>query len=275
LLQLAQIMAWKANYAEAEKLTREATSIYHATLPDKHPDRVSADLDLGDLLYRIGNLGEALVLVRKVVEDQKDLFGTSNVRMMSTYDTLSKIEIALKQWDAAEKDARTGLAIAISALGKTNFNVGISHSSVANVLLKRKKYDEAEKEAHVSLTILQETASPDHQYTASAEYLLASALNGQHRFKEAEPMLRENMARWNRAQAPAWRTARTESALGVALLQLKKQPEAKQALMHAYEVLSAKDSGADADTIAVAKLRVDEYQHCVAEHRENSCSLSE
>lgn len=88
-------------------------------------------------------------------------------------------------------------------------------------------------------------------------------------------MLRENIARWTRAEAPAWRAARSESLLSNALLQLHNPKEAVAALNHSYEILSAKDSGADADTIATAKKRVDEFQRCVAEHRENNCQLSE
>ena len=136
------------------------------------------------------------------------------------------------------------------------------------------KFVEAENEARISLKILQATASPDHQYVASAEYLLASALNGQRRFKEAEPLLRENMARWTRAEAPAWRAARSESALGVALLQLKKPQDAKQALNNAYKVLSTRESGADPDTIAMAKKRLDQFHRCASDHHELDCQLT-
>jgi Flp pilus assembly protein TadD len=148
------------------------------------------------------------------------------------------------------------------------------HSAVANVLIKNKKYSTAEHEATTSLTTLKSVTTPDHQYVASAEYLLAISLVGQHHFKEAEPMLRENIARWNRTEAPAWRAARTESALGVTLLQLKNLPDAKQALIHAHEVLSAKDSGADMDIIATARKQLEQFKRCEAEHRLNNCEIS-
>jgi len=195
--------------------------------------------------------------------------------LIDTYDTLAKLHLAQSQLEMAEKDARAELSIATSNFGKVNFNTGMAYVSITNVLLKSKKFSAAESEARSSLKILQATASPDHQYIASAEYLLAVSLVSQHKNKEAEPMLRDNMARWSRAQAPAWRAARSESVLGNALLQLHKPKEASAALNHANEVLSAKDSGADADIIAVAKKRVDEFNRCVAEHRENSCQLSE
>ncbi len=275
LMCLAQVMMWQSRYSDAEKFNREAVNIYHITLPNRHPDRVNADLSLGELLYHRGMMSEALSLVSRALSDQISIFGNNNSQLINTYDALATIQVELHQYVAAEKSIREALFIAEKSLGPSNFITGIMHSSVANILLKLRKFNDAELEALASLKILQVTASPDHQYIASAEYLLAASLVGQHRVKEAEPMLRQNMARWIRAEAPAWRAARTESVLGVALTQLKKPKEAQQALTHAYQVLSTKDSGADMDTIAIAKKRVDEFQHCIAEHRENNCQLSE
>ncbi len=222
-----------------------------------------------------GKFPEAMILTTQVLADQQAIYGKESSRLIGTYDILSKIQIAQKLWDEAEHSTRIELTITEKNFGKENFDTGVTHNVVANALLQHKKFVEAEKEAQSSLKILQATASSDHQYIASTEYLLAAALVGQHRAKEAEPMLQENMARWTRAEAPAWRAARTESVLGIALTQLKKPKEAQQALIHAYQVLSTKDSGADTDTIAIAKKNLDELQRCVAEHRLETCELSE
>jgi len=165
------------------------------------------------------------------------------------------------------------VVIALANFGNNSFDVGIAHSSVANICLSRKKFLDTEKEARISLKILRAAVSPDHQYIASAEYLLATSLIGQHRAKEAEPQLRENMARWTRAEAPPWRAARTESVLGIALLQLKERQAAKQALIHADEVLSTKDSGALPDEIESAKKRLEQFQQCEKENRLNTCKV--
>lgn len=275
LTQLSEVFAWQADYPAAERYAREAVEILHTTLPARHPDRVNADLSLGDTLLRLGKFSEAELIVKTVLNDQVALFGEKSLRLTPTYDTLSKIQLALKEWDAAEASARKCLAIAVFRFGPGSFDTGIQHSVLAAVLLKRHRFNEAEKESSTSLKILRFTATADHQYLASAEYLLGASLVGEHKAKEAEPMLRENMARWARAEAPAWRAARTESVLGNALVQLHKPIEAAIALKHSYEVLSAKDSGSDADTVAVAKKRLDEFNRCVAEHRENHCKLSE
>ena len=274
LMQLAQVHIWQSNYVESEKLLREAVNIYHSTLPEKQPDRINADLNLADLLIMRGQLSEALSLITKGLADQRSVYGNDSPRLIGTYSSLSKVQLALRRLEDAENSARIELSIAEKNFGKLNFDTGVTHSTVASVLSRRMKFVEAENEARISLKILQATASPDHQYVASAEYLLASALNGQRRFKEAEPLLRENMARWTRAEAPAWRAARSESALGVALLQLKKPQDAKQALNNAYKVLSTRESGADPDTIAMAKKRLDQFHRCASDHHELDCQLT-
>jgi hypothetical protein len=134
------------------------------------------------------------------------------------------------------------------------------------------KYLQAETESRIALEILR-SSSPNHQYTASAEYLLSIALVGQFKSLEAESTLRQNISRWSRAEAPPWRAARSESILGIAQLQLHKPVEAKQHLLHANEVLSAKDSGAFPDEIIASRKRVEEFKRCEAAHRLDTCEI--
>ncbi|HVY24559.1 MAG TPA: tetratricopeptide repeat protein, partial [Steroidobacteraceae bacterium] len=274
LMSLAQTMIWQSRYAEAEPLVKEAQSIYRLKLPEKHPERLSADLSLCEILHHLGHDGDALKLANKVLLDQRAVFGENSSQLINTYNILSQIYLTTSRYRDAEQMAKQGLDIARHSLGNNNFMTGQMQSSVANVSIRRKEYAAAEHEASLSFKVLQSTASPNHQYIASAEYLLASALAGEYKSKEAEPMIRENMARWSRAEAPAWRSARSESLLGVALLQLHKPGEAKQHLLHADEILSAKDSGAIPDDIAIAHKRVEEFKRCEEKHQLSNCVLS-
>ncbi|MES1195603.1 MAG: hypothetical protein ABUL58_01500 [Steroidobacter sp.] len=166
------------------------------------------------------------------------------------------------------------MRIAEKNFGMMSVYAGAAHTSYAKVLLSQRKYAHAAKEAKISLDILTMKVHPAQQYVASAEYLLATSMVGEHHGNIAESMLRENIARWTRAEAPAWRAARTESVLGAALLQEHKSKEAKEHLIHANEVLSAKDSGAFPDDIAVAHKRLKEFKRCEAEHRLDKCELT-
>ena len=65
-----------------------------------------------------------------------------------------------------------------------------------------------------SLETYAKTLPPDHQYVASSEYLLGEVLLATNRLSDAEAMLTASMNRWKRTDAPAWRSARSASALG-------------------------------------------------------------
>ncbi|MGC3980698.1 MAG: tetratricopeptide repeat protein [Steroidobacteraceae bacterium] len=256
LISLAQTLGWKSELDEAIVNAREAAAIYHATLLEKHPDRVMTDYGLGELLYRRGNYDEAASLVQNALAIQKVLYGESNIKVADTLDTLSSIQQAQKNWNMAETSSRTALAISEKALGNDNIKTVYYRTSLVDLLIKRGKYSEAETQARSAYNALASSDSPNHQYLASAEYLLAEILVATKRDKEAEPLLRTNIGRWQQADAASWRVARSKNLLGEALLQLHKSDEGKALLQESYQALAAKDSGASKELIATAKNRL-------------------
>ncbi|MES1195604.1 MAG: serine/threonine-protein kinase [Steroidobacter sp.] len=94
-MQLAQVMIWDSNIDDAEKLIRKAINIYHATLPARHPDRILADLDFSDILLIKGEFPEALSIIKHGLDDQIAVYGNSSIRLLSTYDSLCKVQIDL------------------------------------------------------------------------------------------------------------------------------------------------------------------------------------
>ncbi len=256
LISLAQAFLWQGKTDQATQAAREAVSIYHSTLSEKHPDRVMADYALGEMLFLQGKFDEAAKLVSSALDSQKLLFGERNINVAGTLDTLARIYENQERWELAETTAKEALEITTSVLGDRNIGTAYYHSALADLLTKRKKYIEAEKSARTAVTILQSTASTDNQYLASAEYLLAEILVATRRSKEAEPLLRANIDRWRRADAPAWRIARSTNLLGEALLLLNRRPDGANLLRDSYQALSAADSGAPADVVATAKNRL-------------------
>lgn len=256
LINLAQVLGWKSELDEAISAAREAVAIYHATRKETHPDRVMTDYGLGELLYRRGNYDEAATLVQHALAVQEKLYGGSNIILAGTLDTLSSIQQGQKNWSAAEASSRAALSITEKALGSDNINTTYYRTSLADILIKRGKYTEAEKETKLARDILLSSDSPNHQYLASAEYLLAEVLVATKRSKEAEPLLRTNIERWQQADAPSWRVARSKNLLGEALVQLRKTTEGMALLQESYQALAAKDSGASAEVVAIAKNRL-------------------
>ena len=106
------------------------------------------------------------------------------------------------------------------------------------------------------MAIMQAIKSTDHQYMASAEYLLGEALVATRRNAQAEAVLRQNIQRWQQNKAPAWRVARSENLLALVLIQMNKMTDGKALLQSSYHALTAKDSGASDEAIAAAKARM-------------------
>ncbi|MES1146881.1 MAG: tetratricopeptide repeat protein, partial [Solimonas sp.] len=275
LMSLAQVLIWQGNYSHAEPIFRQVVDIYHQQLPNRDPDRMLADLSHAEALYYLKQFAEASTLANQVLFDQKTVFGNSNPQLINTYYILSELDLATGQTNAAEQAARKGLEIANNTLGDGNYMTAEMHSAVANVLIRKKQYGEAQTEAALSLKELQSELPPDHQYIASAEFLLAAALTGLHRNAEAASLLQTNIERWTRTGAPAWRAARSESLLGVILMRSGKVTEAGFALTHAFQMLSATNSGADDEAENAARKRLVQYKHCMNEHHLGNCQINE
>jgi tetratricopeptide (TPR) repeat protein len=168
------------------------------------------------------------------------------------------IQQSRKQWDAAEASAKEALAITMKASGTSNTNTAYYYTALADLYIKRNKFRDAEQSARSALSIFLSATDKNinNQHLASAEYLLAEVLVATNRSNEAEPLLRANIERWQQANAPAWRLARSRNLLGVALMKLRKTEEGKELLRQSYEALSAKDSSIPAEIVATAHERL-------------------
>ena len=135
-----------------------------------------ADYILGDLLFRQGKFEEAEPLVNQSLITQTLLYGEGNPVLASTIDTLALIQQGQGKMAAAEQSSRKALSITEKALGSDNINTVYYHSALADLLLKGKNYSDAEQHVRTAMSILVSTKSTDHQYMASAEYILADVL---------------------------------------------------------------------------------------------------
>jgi hypothetical protein len=88
--------------------------------------------------------------------------------------------------------------------------------------------------------------------------VLGEVLLATQRLSDAEAMLTASMNRWKRTGAPAWRSARSASALGEALNREGHSREAEKYLVQSFRDLTA-DARADTETRAKARERVTRF----------------
>jgi eukaryotic-like serine/threonine-protein kinase len=258
LLELSLVFMWMDDTTAVERVTRQAVDIFRLTAPDLHPDRVLAETRLGEALLMQNRVDEASELFESSLDKQRVLFGTDSRQVAEVLDSLSQIRRAQGQLAEAEQFAAEALSSMVNSMGAEHGYTPYFRTAYAAVLMRRGKYSEAETELRHSLDTLAKTRPPDHQYVCSAEHLLGEVLLETNRLNDAEAMLTAAMNRWKRTDAPAWRSARSASALGEVLHRQGRMREAETYLTRSYRELAADDS-ADRDVRIKARQRVERF----------------
>ena len=245
LTDLSNARAWRDDLVGAERAAQEAVSIYREAVPDLHPDRVKADFQLGEVLFLQGRMNDAAAVFERTLAAQRLLFGNSNFTVAETLDSLAKARLAQNNSAEAEQLAREAVDMNVRSRGEDHYSTGYLRTSLGQVLIRQKHFAEAEAELRMALDVFEKTLPPDHMYVASSEYVLGEALLKTDRYADAEAVLTASMNRLKRTNAPAWRIARSASALGEAVYRQGRINEAEKYLVDSYR---ATRSGADAMT---------------------------
>lgn len=253
LLELATVLLWEDELGTAEKTVRRAAEIYKSSAV-LHPDRITADYRLAEILFSQGRINEAAPLFERVLGAQRLLYG-SNGTVADTLGSLAQIRIAQNN----SKDAETLIQEALTAhkgSGSTPANkIGYLQTMLATIWMGQSKFTEAEILLRDTLDLFAKSLPPDHQYVASAEHYLGECLLENGKLVDAESILTAAMNRWKRTDAPAWRSARSANTLGEALFRQGRMQEAERYLVTSFQALNA-HAGADQDTKNKARERI-------------------
>jgi tetratricopeptide (TPR) repeat protein len=258
LRELSSVFMWNDDLPAAERAARESVKIFTATRQHGHPELVSAEYKLGEVLMLGGRFDEAAPLFESTLAAQTRLYGSTSPKVADVLESLANIRRVQGSLAEAEDYARRALQTRETALGREDMNTGYACTMLAVVLAERGKYEEAEQMARQSLVIFDKTLPPDHQYVAASEHVLGEVLLAKGELGAAESTLTAAVNRWQRTKAPAWRIARSESALGEAIYRQGRAAEAERYLTASYKVLAA-DGKADREARIKAQERVTRF----------------
>jgi serine/threonine protein kinase/TolA-binding protein len=255
LVDKAIAFLWKDDPVAAERSAREALDIYTVALPRLHPDRTSAQTQLGEALRLQGRLNEASVLLKESLVANRTVYGENNRRVADVLDSLAKIRRAQHDLKDAEDYAQQAVTVQTNAEGQDHWRTAYYRTSLAATQIERREYTEAEGHLRAAIAIYQKSLSADHPYVASAEHYLGDLLLKTNQLKDAEAVFMAAMNRSKRASEPEWRAARSASGLGEALYRQGRARDAEPYLVNSYRALSS-DRNADATAQATARERV-------------------
>jgi serine/threonine protein kinase/TolA-binding protein len=273
LAEISNTKVWSDDLAGAEKAGREAVAIYQA-VPPLHPDRVMAEYYLGDILFYRGNIDEASSLLEHVLDSQRQLYGADSRRVSETLASLAQVRVAQSKFREAEQMIHEALAVHTKSESTAYLQIGYLQTMLATVQMRQGKFGDAEQVLRDTLVLFSQHLRPDHQYIASAEHYLGEAQLAQHKYREAQIVLTAAIERWKRGGAPAWRSARSASALGEALNGLGRTDEAEQYLVDSYRELNS-DPGADRDSKRMARERVSKFYTALGQREKLNALLLE
>ena len=255
LVDKSTAFVWKDDFVAAERNARAAVEIYATILPPLHPDRTSAQSQLGETLRRLGRLDEASVLLKDALRANRTIYGDNGRPVADVLDSLAKVRWAQHDLIEAEQFAHEALETQIRAEGLDHWRTAYYRTSLGAIQIERKEYADAETQLRAAITTFQKVVPADHPYTASAEHYLGEALLRSNQLKDAEAVFMAAMNRSRRANEAEWRAARSASGLGEALYRQGRAVEAEPYLVNSYRTLSA-DRNADASAQAAARERV-------------------
>jgi serine/threonine protein kinase/Tfp pilus assembly protein PilF len=255
LADLGSLMLWKGDHVRAERYEREALAILQAQVSRTDPDYATTMGGLGQALLGQGKLDEAEKLLTETLDLYRLVFGEDNPRLAPVHGAFAKLYEQRGEYSKAINKVRDALAITRRASGERDFMVAYYLDLLANLELKGGQTTAALTDVRTALEIYRESLPPEHLYIASSEYLLGEIHLARNQAAQAVEPLRHSIAVATQAKdAPQWRAARSQSALGVALAQLGQHEEAEQLLLGSYRVL-ARELGAEDGLTRTARQR--------------------
>jgi eukaryotic-like serine/threonine-protein kinase len=256
LSEIANIHTWADDLTDAEAAAREAVDIYRDVV-ELHPDRVKANFILAEILMYQGRVTEAATIFERTLSAERILY-KSNSKVADTLSSLAQIRIAQGDTREAERLVREALAAHRDSGSTAYAKIGYLQTMLGTVLLKQSRPEEAEGVLRDTLDLFAKSLPSDHQYVASAEHYLGEALAANGKLADAEALFTAAANRWKRTEAPAWRAARSASALGEVLHREGRNAEAERYLTSSYHII-ASSPGADRETNDKALQRLSRF----------------
>jgi eukaryotic-like serine/threonine-protein kinase len=174
--------------SEAEPIFTEVLERKRRVLGEEHPETLTSMNNLGVLYRQQGRYREAEAVYTKVVDVQRRVLGEEHPNMLLTRNGLALLYERQGKNEQAEALYTEVMGVQRRVLGAGHPDtIGTSRNLAALHLLTR-KYVEAESLLR-DLVSLVEKDSPDSWQRFDLESMLGSALAGQARYDEAEPLL--------------------------------------------------------------------------------------
>ena len=193
LMHLADLLALRGNYQEAEPLARQALQIDRRHFQQEPTPDLAMDLNiLGMIVRRQGRYEEAKTLYQEAAAIQRELLGDDHPYLGTTLNNLAVAFSKQEELDSAENAYREALEVYTKAYGGEHRYVGSTLYNLGVVLLRRGRLDDAEALFRQALEIRRQALGDRHSDVAQSLDVLSLTLWKRGGMEaESERLLRE------------------------------------------------------------------------------------
>jgi tetratricopeptide (TPR) repeat protein len=248
--QLGVLFNAKADYAEAEQLTRRALAITERSYGPDHPLVAICLNNLATPFRAANRLAEAEPMIRRALEIDEKSVGPDHPNVAIRLNNLAQLLQATNRLTEAEPLMLRALAIDEQSYGPDHPNVAIRLNNLAQLLQTTNRPTEAEPLIRRALAIDEKSLGPDHPNVAFGLNNLAQLLQATNRLTEAEPLMRRALAIDEQSYGPDHPNVAVRLNNLAQLLQTTNRPTEAEPLIRRALAIDEKSLGHDHPNVA-------------------------
>jgi tetratricopeptide (TPR) repeat protein len=194
LVALADSFFWRNQFAEAERLFRQAIDLLHAA-PDQKLRLAAAMDSYSVMLTAAGRYGEAEPQLTQALAIRRQVYGNDHFDVARTLTDLGEIYSQWGQYDKAESAHREQVRILKKLFPDGHVKLSNAYSDLASILAARDEFSEAEQLFRLSVEMEERVAGLEKSILTKNNY--ANFLTQQGRSQEAVPLSRLVYKAWH------------------------------------------------------------------------------
>lgn len=194
---LAITLAELGRPGDAEPYYLESLAIQKRLLGE-HPDVANSMNNIGMYYMRGGQLDKALPMMEGALAMWSDTLGPSNQKTFIAHNNLGQLLIEMEDFEAAERHITIALDGRTQTFGVQHESVAMSTMFLCDVYNLTGRYGDCHATIPGAIAILEDTLPPGHRRTAAARLRLAMSMGGLDRFEDAEPIMLDAYAVFER-----------------------------------------------------------------------------
>ena len=192
----------KTKDTETRRLAERALSIKETVLGPDHPEVAKSLMNLGILVRKEGDFGEAQRLLERSLEIREKTLGPRDPETAASLDEIADVLQTTGKYDRARGLYERALAIQEGSPGPESPEVARTLNSMAIMLLDLGEYEHAKSRFERALAIRVKTLGPEHPLTVQVLNNLASLLVETGDYSAALPLQEQALDTWTKILDP-------------------------------------------------------------------------